>query len=229
MSERTIQLWDLPTRLFHWLLVIAVVGAITTAKLGGGWMVWHERFGLSVFSLIVFRICWGICGSTYVRFWQFVPGPGRLLNHLRGRWAGVGHNPLGALSVLALLGLFGFQATTGLFAYDDIAFRGPLNRTVSGSTGNMLTGWHLRTEWWMYGLMALHIAAVLFYTLVKKDNLIGPMITGLKSRVNDEAKDARGGGLIALLISLAITAGALWVASGGLVPPPPPPAPSLGW
>ena len=79
MENTTIKLWDLPTRLFHWLLVIAVVGAIVTVKLGGNWMLWHERFGLMVLGLIVFRVMWGFLGSSYARFSQFLVGPRRIL------------------------------------------------------------------------------------------------------------------------------------------------------
>ena len=117
-----ITVWDLPLRLFHWLLVGAVTGALVTVKLGGNAMLWHGRFGLAVLVLLGFRLAWGVLGSTHARFHTFFPTPGRLLAYLRGSWQGLGHNPLGALSVFALIGLFGFQALSGLVASDDIAF-----------------------------------------------------------------------------------------------------------
>ncbi len=221
-------IWDLPLRLFHWLLVICVVGAVITVKLGGGWMAWHERFGLAILGLLVFRLVWGVIGSTHARFSRFFPTPGRLLAWWRGLWQHPGHTPLAALSVLAMLLVLTFQATTGLFADDDIAFGGPLRQMVDSATSSRLTGWHMQMEWVIYGLVALHIAAVAFYSLVLKKPLVRPMITG--RAVNDaDAEPARGGGWIALLVALAITATAVWVASGGLLPPPPEPTPDLGW
>lgn len=227
----TIRLWDLPTRLFHWSLVLAVAGAMVTIKLGSDWMAWHERFGLLVVGLLTFRVIWGLVGSTYARFAHFVRGPGAIRAYLRGQWQGVGHNPLGALSVLALLGLFGFQAVTGLFANDDIAFNGPLYRLVSSDWSDTLSGWHRQTEWFLYALVALHVLAVVFYTRVKKDNLVKPMITGRKPVTPGSAgvTDATGGGVLALVIAVGIAVFVVWVANGGLVPPPPPPPENLGW
>ena len=226
---KSISLWDLPTRLFHWLLVLAVTGSIVTVNLGGTWMLWHERFGLTIVGLISFRLAWGFVGSTYARFWQFIPGPTAISAYLKGNWQGLGHNPLGALSVLAMLGLIGFQAVTGLFATDAIAFNGPLYRAVSSGWNDTITSWHKLTEWFIYGLIGLHIASVLFYTFVKKDNLISPMIGGRKTVSESSDENRKGGGLIALVVALAVAGFAVWVANGGLLPPPPPPAPDLGW
>ncbi|MBU2875296.1 cytochrome b/b6 domain-containing protein [Marinobacter salexigens] len=226
---KSISLWDLPTRLFHWLLVLAVTGSLVTVSLGGTWMQWHERFGLTIVGLISFRLVWGIVGSTYARFLQFIPGPSAISAYLKGEWKGLGHNPLGALSVLAMLGLLGFQAVTGLFATDAIAFNGPLYRAVSSGWNETITSWHKLTEWFIYGLIALHVASVLFYTLVKKDNLIAPMISGRKRVSGAENKERAGGGLVAFIVALAVAAFAVWVASGGVLSPPPPPPPDLGW
>lgn len=226
---KSISLWDLPTRLFHWLLVVAVTGSLVTVSLGGTWMLWHERFGIAIVGLISFRLVWGIFGSTYARFFQFIPGPSAIAAYLKGEWHGVGHNPLGALSVLAMLGLLGFQAVTGLFATDAIAFNGPLYRAVSSGWNDTITSWHKQSEWFIYGLIGLHIASVLFYTLVKKDNLVTPMITGRKKVSEEDNHDGKGGGLIAFVIALAVAAFAVWVATGGLLSPPPPPPPDLGW
>jgi cytochrome b len=226
---KSIPLWDLPTRLFHWLLIIAVTGALITVNIGGTWMLWHERFGLAVVGLISFRLAWGLVGSSYARFLQFVPGPRAITAYLKGEWHGLGHNPLGALSVLAMLGLLGFQAVTGLFATDAIAFNGPLYRAVSSSWNDTITSWHKLTEWFIYGLIALHIASVFFYTLIKKDNLITPMIGGRKKVCEGEGKERTGGGWVALIVSLSLAGFAVWVASGGLLSAPPPPPADLGW
>jgi cytochrome b len=219
------KVWDLPLRLFHWLLVIAVAGALITIQFG--WMTWHGRFGLAVVGLITFRLVWGVIGSTHARFWNFVTGPGKLLAYLRGDYHPVGHNPLGALSVLAMLLVLGFQAGSGLFATDDIAYSGPLRPAVDSATSAWLTGWHMRMEWVIYGLIALHLGAVLFHVLIRSETLIRPMVTGYKPTVR--AEPSRGGGPIPFLIALAITAMVLWIANGALVPDPPPPPPDLGW
>ncbi|MFN3984586.1 MAG: cytochrome b/b6 domain-containing protein [Rhodocyclaceae bacterium] len=229
MSAERIQVWDLPLRLFHWLLFGLVVAAIVSVKIGGTAMVWHGRFGHMIFGLIVFRIVWGVIGSDTARFTTFVRGPAAILDYLKGRWQGIGHNPLGALSVLALLGVIGFQATSGLFANDDIAFTGPLYRAVASDVSGQLTGWHKRMEWVIYALIALHVAAVLFYTLIRKDDLVGPMITGRKRVSSHRAEPTRGGGVIAFVVALAIAGLAMWVSSGALLAPPPPPPASLGW
>lgn len=229
MNERTIRVWDLPTRIFHWLLLALVTGSIVSVKIGGNAMVWHGRFGHLIVGLIVFRLVWGFVGSTHARFAHFVRGPGAIRAYLVGRWHGVGHNPLGALSVLALLGAIGLQAVGGLFANDDIAFNGPLYRAVSSATSNRISGWHRQGEWVIYALIALHVGAVLFYAFVRKERIIQPMITGRKTVSDPEAAPARGGGWLALAVALAIAASAMWVAGGGLLPPPPPPAPDVGW
>jgi cytochrome b len=226
-SSLHIRVWDLPTRLFHWLLLIAVTGALISVQFG--WMTWHGRFGLTVLGLISFRIVWGVIGSTHARFWNFVTGPGRMLAYLRGDYHPIGHNPLGALSVLAILGLLLFQSVSGLFATDDIAFDGPLRRAVASSTSVWLTGWHMRMEWVIYALITLHVCAVLFHVLIRKETLIRPMITGRKPIANVPAAEARGGGWPALLIALAVTAAVVWIANGALLPEPPPPPPDLGW
>ncbi|MGF1545866.1 MAG: cytochrome b/b6 domain-containing protein [Thiotrichales bacterium] len=230
MHYRSIRIWDLPTRVFHWLLLALVIGSIVSVKIGGNAMLWHGRFGQSILGLIVFRLLWGFVGSTYARFAQFVRGPHAIRAYLAGRWQGLGHTPLGALSVLALLGVIGFQAVSGLFANDDIAFHGPLYRAVSESVSNRISGWHRNAEWLIYALVALHVLAILYYAIVKKVELVKPMITGVK-RVAADGEPARGGSVLALIGALAAAAFTLWVASGGLLPTPVPvpPAPDLGW
>jgi cytochrome b len=221
------KIWDLPTRIFHWTLFLAVTAAVLTGLQGGNWMVWHERAGLLILGLLVFRVLWGVLGSTYARFAQFFPTPGKLVAYLRGQWHGAGHNPLGALSVFALLLVLLLQAGSGLFSNDDIAFSGPLYDLVSKSMSNTVTGLHRQGLWIILGLVSLHILAVLFYTLVRRDNLILPMVTGWKPAPSDGSgpRSARGGPLWALIVALILSVLAVWVADGGLLPPPPPPPP----
>lgn len=218
MGKR-IRVWDLPTRLFHWLLVVLVIAMIVTGTVGGNLMDWHGRIGLGVVGLISFRMVWGACGSTYARFASFFPTPGRLLAYLRGEWRGAGHNPLGALSVFGLLGLLTLQLCTGLVGNDDIAFRGPLFELVSKALSDRMTGLHKLLACGLFALIALHVGAIMFYAHVKKDNLVRPMITGWKE--DGEGKSATGGGAIALVIAMIVAAGVTYGASGAWLPPPP--------
>lgn len=226
-----IRVWDLPTRLFHWLLVLAVVGAVVTAKVGGNLMEWHGRLGLAIVGLVVFRLVWGIAGSTYSRFATFLPGPEDVFAYVKGEWKGLGHNPLGALSVLALLGVLALQAGTGLFANDDIAFEGYFYNLVDKDLSDRLTAIHHQAGNLLYILVGIHVAAVAFYLHIKKDNLVRPMVTGWKEVKDPDSRTlpATGGSLAALILALAIAAGAVWAASGEWVSPPPPPAAAPAW
>ena len=223
MSEtRKILIWDLPTRLFHWLLVLAIVALVVTGKAGGSWMEWHGRLGLLVLGLLVFRLLWGVMGSTYARFAGFFPTPAKVAAYLRGQWHAPGHNPLGACSVLALLAVPLFQVLTGLVANDDIAFVGPLYDLVGRDLSNLATRWHLLAVNVLLALVALHVAASLFYAHIKKDNLVKPMVLGWKDSAHGES--ARGGGWIAFVLALALAVLAVYGASGAWLPEPPPPA-----
>lgn len=228
MGIQRIRVWDLPTRLFHWSLVFLVVASIVSGMIGGNLIDWHGRFGLAILGLITFRIIWGIVGSTYARFASFFPTPGRIKAYLRGEWKEPGHNPLGALSVLALLGLLALQIATGLPGNDDIAFRGPLFELVGKALSDRLTGIHKLSINLLFILIGLHVAAIMFYAHVKKDNLVKPMITGWKEQ--SHGRSASGGGVAALIIALAIAAIAVFGASGAWLPAPPPvSAPTPAW
>ncbi|THF64535.1 cytochrome B [Pseudothauera nasutitermitis] len=222
MNLKRIRVWDLPVRLFHWSMVVVVSAAIFTGINGGNMMIHHKRLGIILVGLIAFRLAWGFLGSSTARFTQFVRGPGAIRAYLRGQWQGIGHNPLGALSVLALLALFGFQAVSGLFTDDDIAFRGPLRNLIDGGTAAWITSLHRDMLLWMGLLVAVHIGALFYYLHAKKDNLVKPMITGWKEVPEAVAMDVRGGGWPALVVSLAIGLLAAWIAAGGLLPAPAP-------
>ncbi|KPF68021.1 hypothetical protein IP84_11260 [beta proteobacterium AAP99] len=203
--------WDWPTRLFHWLLAICVVGSIVSVKIGGNAMNWHFRFGYCVLGLVLFRILWGFSGSRYARFASFPPSPMRALAYLRGKVSEtLGHNPIGAFSVYALLLLFGGQAVGGLFANDDIAFEGPLARFVSSETVSLITRLHKLNEWVLYGLVALHLAAILYYRFAQKNDLVGPMITGTKPGAASDGAEWSAGRSVLALVLAAAAAGAVW-------------------
>ena len=185
-TEQPVRVWDLPTRLFHWLLALTIAGSVISAKIGGPAMVWHFRFGLVVFTLLAFRLLWGLVGGRWSRFASFVYAPSTLLRYLRGQvrpgeHLDVGHNPLGSLSVFALLAILAVQVGTGLVADDEIANVGPLNRYVSSGTALAATAWH--KQWGqglILGLVAVHIGAIVYYLRRRKTNLVRPMFDGDK-------------------------------------------------
>ena len=221
-----IKLWDLPTRLFHWLLAGLVVGAVITGKIGGNAIVWHGRIGLAILALLAFRLVWGFVGPTPSRFGSFFPTPAAITAYLRGHWRGIGHNPLGALSVLALLAFLCIQVGTGLFANDDIAFRGPLHELLSKESSDTLTGYHRLAINVLIALIVLHIVAIAFYAHAKKENLLRPMIDGWKTVEPANAPaPIRGGGSIALIVAVSVAGAALYAGSGlWIKPAEPPPA-----
>ena len=227
MQRQRIKVWDLPTRLFHWLLALCVSAALITGQIGGAAIDWHGRIGLVIVGLIVFRLVWGLIGSRHARFASFVPTPTTLAAYLRGQWRGVGHNPLGALSVLGLLALVAIQLSTGLFGNDDIAFRGPLYDLISKELSDRLTGIHELSSTLLIALIVLHLAAIAFYGHVKKDKLIKPMITGWKDLPpGTEGESAAGGGMVALIVALAVALAAAYGASGAWLPAAAAPVPS---
>ena len=174
------RVWDLPTRLFHWTLATAVLALVVTAKIGGNAMVWHMRLGLLVLGLLVFRLLWGFFGGHWSRFVQFIYAPGTVLRYLRGQARAaehldVGHSPLGSFSVFAVLGMLALQVGTGLFADDEIATVGPLNKLVSTETGLLASSWHKSWgQWIILALVALHVLAIIGYHL-RKNDLLRPM------------------------------------------------------
>ena len=220
-DERPVRVWDLPTRLFHWLLAITLVGSVVSAKIGGNAMVWHFRLGFLVLTLIAFRLLWGVLGGRWSRFASFIYAPATVLRYLRGQARAeehldVGHSPLGSFSVFALLGLLAIQVATGLVADDEIANIGPLNRFVSNATASQATGWHKEYgSWIVIALVVLHVLAILYYLLKKRHNLIRPMWVGDKPLPSTTPASADGlpQRVLALVLLLACGAGAAWVAS----------------
>ncbi|AMO22974.1 cytochrome b/b6 domain-containing protein [Ramlibacter solisilvae] len=183
MSKK-VRVWDLPTRLFHWALVLLIVGLAVSGYRGGDAMAWHARLGYAMLALLLFRIVWGFVGGRWSRFSAFAFSPRDIFRHLRGDSgpdALVGHNPLGAGSVFLMLFFLLAQVATGLVGDDEIAFTGPLNRFVESATGLAATSYHKGVgQWVLLALALLHIAAVVFYLVRRKDNLVRPMIVGDK-------------------------------------------------
>ena len=168
--------WDLPVRLVHWLLAALI--AFSWWSVHNHHADWHIWSGCAILTLLIFRLLWGFVGSSTARFSGFVRGPRAIAEYLRGRWTGIGHNPFGAISVLALLVAVAIQVGLGLVAQDeDGIFMGPLARLVSSDASDRARDLH---ETWfniLLGVIALHLLAILFYRLRGK-GLTRPMITG---------------------------------------------------
>lgn len=207
-----VHVWDLPIRIFHWSLMVAVLIAVITGLIGGSWMRVHAKAGLFIIWLIAFRLVWGFVGSTYARFLNFIPSLSKLKVYFAGQWKGVGHNPLSAFAVFALLGLLSLQAATGLFSNDDIDFTGPLHSLVDAALSKRLTGIHHLLSNFLLGMLALHVVTILFYAWFKKDNLIKPMVTGWKDV--QSGRSAAKGSFIALIGAMLIALFVALAASG---------------
>ena len=214
--RRNIRVWDLPVRLFHWLLVALVLISFVSAQFGGNAMQYHEWSGFSILTLVLFRALWGFAGSTHARFADFVRGPRVVLRYavglLRGRpMLHVGHNPLGGWVVLLLMASLLVQGSTGLFANDDIMIEGPLAKHVSKDVSDLLTQAHHINFNVLLTLVTVHVAAALFYLFAKRDNLIVPMITGRKAVPESvPAQDRQGGPLWLAIALLAASAAVVW-------------------
>lgn len=203
------RIWDLPVRLFHWVLVALLIALWITGE--KGILDWHMRIGQTVLVLVVFRIVWGFIGSDTARFTRFIKGPGAVIAYLRGLSPPyVGHNPAGAGMVVALLAVVLAQAMGGLVTTDDITENGPFNHLVSSSLAGDVSSLHRKGIWLIVGLSAIHIAANLFYTFVKKDNLIHPMLTGNKDLPASLPAPKMRSPLLALVV-LVVLASA-WIA-----------------
>jgi cytochrome b len=219
----TVRVWDLPTRIFHWLLAVCVCASIASAWIGGNAMVWHMRFGYAVFTLLAFRLLWGMVGGHWSRFANFAYAPATTLRYLRGgsrpdEHHEVGHSPLGAFSVLAVLALLAAQVGTGLFADDEISNTGPLIRFVTGDTSLALTRWHKGYgQWLIIALVVLHIAAILYYVFVRRRDLVRPMLHGDKvlTVAAPAASDTAASRLLAGLLLALCAGGVGWVVNLG--------------
>jgi cytochrome b len=217
-ASTSVRIWDLPTRLFHVALAVLVTAAIVTAEIGGGWMAWHLRCGEAVLALLAFRWTWGFVGGRWSRFASFLPAPARLARALRGdadARDGIGHSPLGALSVWAFLLLLTTQVATGLVADDEVDTTGPLVARVSGHLVKRASHWH--AGWGadlILALIALHLLAIAWYTLRRRAPLLRAMWSGDRP-LPPETPPSRDDGAarsLALAIALLAAAGA-WLLS----------------
>jgi cytochrome b len=224
----TARAWDLPTRLFHWSLLTLLLISWISAENGDPLKTTHKWSGYLILSLLLWRVTWGFAGATTARFAAFLPTPGRLAGYvsalLRGRpLTYLGHNPLGALMIVALIALVSLQALSGLALTDDIVFFGPLYGVVPAAITDASIAWHDLGFNLILGFAAVHILANIAYGVFKGENLIGAMISGRKERPKHafaDQQEAVGGstalaaGLFAL--SLVIVLGGVFLAAGRL-------------
>lgn len=215
-ATRRLRVWDLPTRIVHWLLVLLIPGLWWTAE--QGMIERHVVLGQIALGLLMFRLIWGFAGSSTARFSGFVRGPRAIADYLAGRTAyRLGHNPLGALSVVAMLGLLCLQVGLGLFATDEDGFNsGPLAHLVSVEASEEITELHETAFWLLLAVIALHVAAILFYLFGKRDNLLRPMLVGTRDAPGT-LEEMRPAGLVRFLLSAA-TAAALTLVIAGVLP-----------
>lgn len=209
-----IKVWDIYIRVFHWLLLICILVSFISFRLDE--MDIHFISGHCVLALIIFRVIWGVIGSRTALFHSFIKGPGTILNYLQTpnseKFKGmIGHSPIAALSVIAMLVVISVQVGTGLISDDEILLQGPLAQYVSSDLSYQATTYHGINAKLIIGLIVLHLAAIAFYRFIKKDDIVKPMVTGQK-RVSedaaqnvpslDEKKPIRAA--MAILISIAI-------------------------
>lgn len=206
--------WDLPTRLFHWSIVLLVAFSWWSSE--EAFDPWHYWSGYTILFLLLFRILWGFFGSSTARFASFVRGPASVLSYLRsGRWHTAGHSPLGALSVIALLLSMIVQVSTGLIQFDDDDFvGGPLSSLVGADVAETAHDVHDANFNVLLALIALHIAAIFYYRLQRGQDLVGPMVSG-RAELGDGVEPMRTAPAWRAIAcaALALTA-AGWIAAG---------------
>jgi cytochrome b len=211
-GARPVRAWDLPTRLFHWALVLGVLCGYISRHYGDSDFVWHKWNGYSVLTLIVFRVIWGFVGGSTARFGAFFPTPMAMLRYTISLFGSrtqrfLGHNPVGAAMIIAMLVVVAGQAVTGMFNTDDVLFDGPLVPLASEHTVKLAGIAHHYIWRLILVLVSIHVAANLFYSLVKREPLIAAMVTGVKPAGDYlDAKEAEGGSPWLALPCLALAA-----------------------
>ncbi len=223
-AHRTTLAWDLPTRLSKWALAVLVGLAFATRYYGDADLVWHMWNGLAILVVLVFRLLWGVVGGSTARFAGFLAGPGAVIGYVAALLKGrprhyLGHNPAGGWMVVALLALVGAQALTGLFTTDDIMIDGPMVRAAAGWVVERASVLHQDLFWYLLGLIGLHVAANLAYSLFGRDNLVLAMLSGRKPAAPyvDAARATPGSiarAVACLLVAVVVVFGGIALAGG---------------
>jgi len=215
---KKVLIWDLPLRLFHWLLVATIVGAWYTSDQDNGLIDYHLILGYVTLGLIIFRIVWGFLGTTHAKFSQFIPTPNKVIHYVKHFKQPqvtpyAGHNPLGGLMVIFMLIIILFQAISGLFMNDDIFTNGPYYGTINEEFEAILTFFHRNSFNVILGAIALHLLAILFYKVIKKKSLVTAMITGKKSSKEVVKEDVikHSKLILAFIITLAVAVFIYWL------------------
>ena len=211
LESARVRVWDIPTRLTHWLIVVLVALSWWTAETDR--LEWHRWSGYALLGFVIFRIYWGFVGSSTAKFASFVRGPRVIAGYLKGGWAATaGHNPLGALSVVALLVLLLAQIALGLFAVDiDGIESGPLSLYVSFEAGRVAAHWHCDVFNVLLGLIALHLVAVAWYVFFRKQPLISAMVHGRRTYPAPTPASVQTGSLLRLAIGIVIAVVLTWM------------------
>lgn len=201
--------WDLPVRLFHWLLVISLIAAWYTSDGERDLISYHLQIGYFILGLVLFRIIWGVLGTKYAVFSQFIPTKRELIHYIqqfkqKQNYSTVGHNPLGGLMVILMLLLVLSQAISGLFMNDDVFTSGPYYESVSSSVQTLMSLIHHNVFDVILIISLLHISAIFYYLLVKKINLIMPMITGYKLSDNKKNSGIKSSKLLLSFIVILV-------------------------
>lgn len=202
--EDSAVIWDLPLRLFHWSLSVAVVGAVATSKVGTAF--WHEKMGLTVLGLLVFRIIWGFIGSYHARFANFLVRPKQVMAYLKGRLSGnrdhvAGHSPTGGYATMVLILVLLVMAILGSMSHDNILYEAPLARYVGAFSDNARYYHHL-LEKVVYAVVGLHVVAIIFYRLVLKIGLTKDMVGGGRDASRPPLRRAHQIGGVVLLLAM---------------------------
>ena len=211
-SQARVRVWDVPTRLVHWSIVLGVAISWWTGETGR--LEWHRWSGYLLLGLVVFRVYWGFFGSSTARFAGFLRGPRTIASYLRGTWPPTpGHNPLGALSVLALIVLLLLQVTLGLFAVDvDGIESGPLSLYVSFEAGRAAAEWHEAVFNVLMGFIVLHILAIAWYRFVRKEKLLEAMFHGTRT-YPVQLPPVKAASAVRFVIGVLLAAALAWAVS----------------
>ncbi len=203
-KKQIMKIWDLPIRVFHWALVICIFTSWLTVEIDE--MELHVISGACILGLLTFRLLWGVIGPFTAQFHNFISSPYTIFKYLRNPVSNqfrhlIGHSPIGSLSVIALLLVVSFQVLTGLFADDEIYLTGPLAKFVDSDMRSWSTKLHAQNFNILFGLIILHVVAILFYLIIKKNNLVGPMITGNKTMENGRSSIQARHPIIVLIVA----------------------------